>query len=310
MRWLELSVTTAQQSSEAVAAKLVELDAGGVSFEEAWDWEQAARDGLGDIFPAASELDKNTVIIRGYLPLSFLGREKTTELEVFLAGLPGFGLKPAVLNCREVDDSLWEGAWKKYWQPTEIGEKLLIVPSWLEVPPTARLVLRLDPGPAFGTGAHESTRLCLEMLEEQISGGEKVLDLGCGSGILALCARLLGAKSACGVDKDESAISFSRMNADSNGIKDVTFRLADLSSVTGWLKLPAAGLVLANLTADLLLLFRDSLLSILRPNDRIIASGIIRQRAAEVAASFGEVGFYTVKIKSCGEWSALLLELK
>jgi ribosomal protein L11 methyltransferase len=310
LRWIELSVTTAPQSSEAVAAKLMELDAGGVSFEEAWDWEQAARDGLGDIFPASSELDKNIVIIRGYLPLSFLGREKAAQLEAFLAALPGFGLNPAVLSCREVDDSLWEGAWKKYWQPTEIGEKLLIVPSWCEAPPTARLVLRLDPGPAFGTGTHESTRLCLELLEEQIAGSETVLDLGCGSGILALCARLLGAGVVFGVDRDESAVRFSRINAGLNGMEDVTFIAADLNSEAAWGKLPAAGLVLANLTADLLLLFRDSLRSILRPQGRVIASGIIRQRTSEVAASFTEAGLHVVKERSCGEWSALLLELK
>ncbi|MBS4022028.1 MAG: 50S ribosomal protein L11 methyltransferase [Dethiobacter sp.] len=310
MRWLELSVTTSPQSSEAVAAKLLELGAGGVSFEENWDWDKAARLGLGDIFPIGSGQKENIVVIRGYLPLSFLGRQKTTRLGEFLSGLQGFGLAPASLSSREVDDSLWNEAWKQYWQPTAVGEKLLIVPSWHEAPSDPRLTLLLDPGPAFGTGTHESTRLCLELLEGQIRNSDSMLDIGCGSGILALAARLLGARAVWGVDRDEAAVRFSRENAVLNGLDAVTFMEADLNSASCWRILPKVDLVAANLTADLLLLFRDNLRGVLLPLGRIIVSGIIRQRLDEVKESFVHAGFVLTEEKSDGEWSALLLELK
>ncbi len=309
MRWLELTVTTALQSSEAVAARLLESGAGGVSFEEHWDWEKAARDGLGDIFPATSKQEKNIVIIRGYLPLSFLNKSKAARLGESLADLPDFGLQPAKLCCCEVDDSLWEDAWKKYWQPTEVGQRLLIVPSWHQVPPSSRLVLLLDPGPAFGTGTHESTRLCLELLETQINGSETVLDLGCGSGILSLAARLLGAGSVYGLDKDETAVRFSRMNARNNAMEEVKFVTADLNETGSWPILPAANLILANLTADLLLLLREDISGLLMPGGRIILSGIIRERKVEVITAFGQAGFGLTEELSAGEWSALLLEL-
>ncbi len=304
MRWLEITVTTAPESGEAVTEKLLSLGVGGVAVEEDWDYAQARRDGLGDIFPAAGQ-NKNTVQIRGYFPLSFLKKE-LSKLQGFLERLPDFGLPAAVLSCREVDGSAWESAWKDYWHPTPTGEKLLVVPSWQEVPPTGRRVLRLDPGAAFGTGTHESTRLCLELLEQYAAGAETVLDLGCGSGILALAAKLFGAGQVTGIDSSGLSVRISGDNAALNGLK-ATFIQADLLAEPLYRRLSPADLVLANLTADLLVGLAGRLGGLLKPKGRAIVSGIITGRAAEVTGAMAEAGFLVEREKQAGEWTALVL---
>jgi len=312
LRWLELSVTTAPASREAVAEKMIVLGAGGVSLEEAADWERARLDGLGDIFPEAIPTDRHRVIIRGYFTPSLLADGRLAELELFLSQLPEFGLAPATLALNDVDDATWESSWKDYWQPTPVGNTLVIVPAWLEgsVWP-GRKVLLLDPGPAFGTGAHETTRLCLELLERQLAGGETVFDLGCGSGILAIAAALLGAAFVYGVDREEVAVRASRENAALNSLGNVTFRQADLNDdLLTPAVLPRGHLLLANLTADLLPVLSGRLHRLLCQGGRIIASGIIRGRAAEVAGAFAAVGYRLLEEKSAGEWTALLLEMK
>lgn len=305
MRWLEATVTTAPESGEAVAWKLLDLGAGGVAIEEAWDYEQARRDGLGDIFPAAGGQPEDTVTIRGYFPLCFL-EPGLAELKSFLGQLPAFGLPGADLHCRQVEDTAWEGAWKDYWRPTPAGQKLLVVPSWLEAPPTHRQVLRLDPGAAFGTGTHESTRLCLELLESYICGAETVLDLGCGSGILSLAARLLGAGQVTGIDSSEVAVRTSRDNAALNNL-DVTFIRADLREDSLCRQLAPADLVLANLTADLLIELSCRFPRLLKSSGRAVVSGIVKDRAAEVIRAMAKANLTLVEEKRSGEWVALSL---
>lgn len=302
MRWLEVTVTTGPESSEAVADKLLSLDAGGVAMEENWDYEQARRDELGDIFPDTVGQNKDTVQIWGYFPLDFL-ESKVRELEDFLWRLPSFGLCAAVLVCRQVDGSLWEKAWKDYWFSTPIGQKLLVVPSWLEEPPTDRQVLRLDPGAAFGTGTHASTRLCLELLEPYACGAESVLDLGCGSGILALAAKLLGAGTVTGIDSDAVAVKVSRENARLNAL-NVTFVQADLraDSLCGQ---PPADLVLANLTAGLLIELSGQLPQL--ACGRVIVSGIVKERADEVVLSLAAAGLCVLEEKRLEGWVAFTL---
>ncbi|MCW3489321.1 50S ribosomal protein L11 methyltransferase [Dethiobacter alkaliphilus] len=312
MHWQEVMVITGRQSAEAVSEKLMDLGAGGVAVEDQWDWETAKKAGLGDYFPPAADAGHdNMITIRGYFPLSFLGSKKETELVSFLDGLPDFGLAPAQVMFREVDEADWEQAWKQYWQPTPIGEKLVIMPAWLsENPWPERKVLRLDPGAAFGTGTHETTRLCLEILEKVATEDTTMLDLGCGSGILALAARLLGIKDVMGVDVDEAAIRASLENAKRNDMEDVPFIHADLFAEEGWKELRAADVVTANLTADALLAIKGRIRHVLRPGGLLIASGIVHDRAQEVYEAYQREGYEIHQTRSAGEWQALLLELK
>jgi ribosomal protein L11 methyltransferase len=283
---------------EAVSQKLVELGSNGVAVEDLLDWETAA--------------DNNSVTIRGYFPLSFLSDGRNELLSGFLIALPTFGLATATLFTRQVDEANWEQAWKQYWHPTPVGKRLLVLPAWLtDDGQSGRIVLRLDPGAAFGTGTHETTRFCLELLESIIKIGDTVLDLGCGSGILALAARLLGADDVRGVDLDEAAIRASRDNAALNNLHDVvTFDRADLFSESTWQALGQAHVVTANLTADALLAIQKKSRYVVRPGGHLIISGIIRSREAEVVDAYMREGYKIIEKKSAGEWIALLLELK
>lgn len=311
MQWLEIKVVAGRDGTEAVSQKMMDLGAGGVSVEDELDWETAKRHGMGDIFPQASATDSDRVAIRGYFPLSFLSAGKDEELASFLAALPSFGLKPAEMYSRRVDETDWEQAWKQYWRPTPVGKKLLVLPAWLEAPPEAgRQVLRLDPGAAFGTGTHESTKLCLELLEEQITGRETVLDIGCGSGILAIAARLLGAGNVTAVDVDEAAVRAAHENALRNNLPDMPVIQADVFVEEAWRNLGRAGIVLANLTADALLAIKGRLRHVLCSGGLVIASGIVRAREEEVVNGYLREGYAVKEKRSAGEWVALLLEWK
>ena len=311
MHWQEVMVITGRDSVDAVTEKFMNLGAGGVAVEDPWDWDTAKKAGLGDYFPAAAYAEQgNTITIRGYFPLSFLGSEKESELVSFLGALPEFGLAPAEIFLREVDEADWEQAWKQYWHPTPVGDKLVILPAWLaDNPWPDRIVLRLDPGAAFGTGTHETTRLCLEFLEKETADDITMLDLGCGSGILSLAARLLGVQDVTGVDSDEAAIRASKENAGRNDLADVPFILADLFHEEAWLALEPADVITANLTADALLAIKGRIGHCLRPGGRVIASGIVHDRAEEVCQAYQREGYQIQETRSAGEWLALLMEL-
>lgn len=309
MRWLELTISTEQISSEAVTARLLESGAGGVAVEEHWDYARAKKDGLGDIFPTENRLPADTVMIRGYFPVSFLASLEYQDLSDFLEKLPHYGLAAAELTIRETDDADWENSWKDFWHPTPVGEKLLIVPAWYEaVDAGGRLIVRLDPGAAFGTGTHETTRLCLEWLETAVCGAEKMLDLGCGSGILALAAVKLGVKNVQAVDFDSIAIQAAMDNARLNHLQ-VHFMQGDLCLAQTWDKLIQADLICANLTADILVQILSYLPAVMQPRCKAVLSGIIESRRDDVVTSL-PASLKLVRECSIGNWVALWLEMQ
>lgn len=183
-------------------------------------------------------------------------------------------------GCAEED---WRNNWKQYFHPTPVGEKLLIRPSWREdYDPQGRTVLNIDPGLAFGTGNHETTRLCLEMIEKYINQGDKVLDVGCGSGILAIGALLLGAESAVGVDIDPIAVTTAEENAKINNVSD-RFQV-----ICGDLTEKVSGkynLIAANIVADAIMMLSKGVKSFMNEDTVYIMSGIIDLRAEEVIDS-------------------------
>ncbi len=185
-----------------------------------------------------------------------------------------------LLDCAEED---WRNNWKKYFNPIPVGEKLLIRPSWRDdYDPGNRKVLNIDPGLAFGTGGHETTRLCLEMCEKYLKDGDKVLDVGCGSGILGIAALLMGAGSAVGVDIDEIAVRTARENAALNGVEK------RFSAVCGSFTDKVEGkydIVLANIVADAIMFLSEGIEKFMKQDAVYIMSGIIDTRADEVKKS-------------------------
>ena len=215
-----------------------------------------------------------------------------------LAGIPS---ELTVVPCRNED---WQDNWKKFFKPTEVGQKLLIQPIWEDVKQVdtsnGRKVLYLEPGLAFGTGTHETTRLCLQALEENIRGGETVLDLGCGSGILSIAALLFGASRAEGVDIDELAVKTAVENGRRNGFEApvLTYHCGDMAKqVSG-----TFDIVVANIVADIIVLFCETARNFMKEGSVFIVSGILNTREQDVLDAFSANGFTVVSRKADGEW--------
>ena len=216
----------------------------------------------------------------------------------------GIGYKIDTTGIKEDD---WLNNWRKYFKPTPVGERLLINPSWYEdTDPEGRAVLNIDPGLAFGTGKHETTRLCLETLERYIHGGEKVLDVGCGSGILGIAAVLLGADSAFGVDIDEVAVRTANENAAVNHVGD------KFTAIAGDLVDKVQGkydIIVANIVADAIIALSASVKAFMKPDSVYIVSGIIDTRAGDVRRAVSD-GFAIAEEIAMGGWYCFVLRKK
>lgn len=211
----------------------------------------------------------------------------------------------ATLEAVGVREEDWAENWKKYYHPIPFG-RLTVVPAWEEYTPReGELVLRMDPGTAFGTATHESTHMMIEFLAEEIRGGERLLDVGCGSGILALAGRLLGAASCDACDLDPEAVRVAKRNIASSGLSGVTCRVSDLLAAID----PAEGpydFMAANIVADILLRLAPTAPPYLREGGLFAVSGILSARADEVREGIAAAGFTFLREKREGDWYAML----
>lgn len=293
-----------QEAVEAVSEILARVAPGGVSVEMPF---RLVADGL------AAEVDAaRPAIVRAYLP----GRDPVAAEAAIAAArrslghLQAFGLRPiGELSVSAVHEEDWAAAWKAHFPVLRVGRRMVIRPTWRRHRSRpGDVVLALDPGMAFGTGLHPTTRLCLAGIErwgdEGIVAGARAIDVGCGSGILAIAAGLLGAASVLGVDTDPIAVEATLANARRN-------RLARrIGARTG--SLPVAegpfDLVLANLIASLLVDLAGELAAALRPGGRLLASGIFIDREPEVVAAFRAIGLVVRERTTEGDWVALDVE--
>ena len=207
-------------------------------------------------------------------------------------------------DCKEED---WANNWKNYFKPTSVGNRLFIRPTWIdEYDSGNRAVINIEPGAAFGTGTHETTRLCLEVLDEYISDEDTILDIGCGSGILAIAGMLLGAKEGFGVDIDEIAVKTAVENGKMNGFTEpkLTFVCGDLDDKVT----KKYSVVVANIVADIIKLFSTRVGKYMLPDAKFIASGIIDTRADEVCESLESAGLKILRRIEKGGWVCLVCE--
>lgn len=298
MRWLELSVETDAEAVEAVSEILGRVAAGTAVHPNA-----LVRD-PDDELAAATDPEAGFVVT-AHVPdgPDAAGHVESTERALW--HLQAFGLRPVgELRVQAVDDADWAERWKEHYAVQRIG-RVAIVPSWVEHAPSPdEVTVRLDPGMAFGTGLHPTTRGCLELLGAHGPMPARVLDVGCGSGILALAALRLGVGHAVALDTDPNAVAATRANAVLNDLGD----RVDASEGT----LPRAPserfeLILANLVAAVLVELAPRLADHLAVNGTLIASGIIEGRAAEVVGAMAAAGLAVTSRRDDGEWVSLAL---
>jgi ribosomal protein L11 methyltransferase len=299
--WLEISVEADNEAVEAVSEILGRVAPGGTSIEPAFE---LVEEGLG------ARLDPTRPsIVRAYVPARDPGAAERAAAEASeaLGHLQAFGLRPiGELTTRIVHEADWAEAWKAHFPVLRVGRRLVIKPTWRDHLPAADdVILDMDPGMAFGTGLHPTTRLCLAALESVADRGllaaACVLDVGCGSGILAIAAVKLGAASVLGVDTDPIAVEATAANAARNGLASrITAREGSVPSGQ-----PAHDLVVANLIASLLVALAAPLRDELRAGGTLLASGIFVDREADVRAAFAAVGLALVDRMADGDWLAL-----
>lgn len=245
------------------------------------------------------ERDREHALIHLYIP----GAENPAEAVSFLRERFTASAIPYEVTEASVNEEDWATAWKKFYFPTKVGERLVVVPSWETYEKAQNeVVLTMDPGMAFGTGTHDTTRLCMTLLEQYAGPGATLLDIGTGSGILAVAALLLGADRAVGVDIDQVAVRVARENAAANGVDSrCAFLCGDLADkVSG-----KYSIITANIVADVIIRLTPDLRRFLSPGGVFIASGIIDAREADVLAALKEAGLTVKERRASGGWVAL-----
>lgn len=300
---MEITVTTSQDAKEAAADILYQQGVNGLVIEDSYPVALDAD--VEDYTPLPEkEFPLEEVRLIAYLPIDEQLASKVDSIRQLVAALADFDLDcgRAEVTLSEVEDEDWGTAWKTYYKPIAVGNKLLIKPSWEAIEPTGRLVIELDPGMAFGTGTHATTTMCLEVLERVIRGGERVIDVGCGSGILSIAAAHLGAEEVEALDYDPIAVRVALENVIINRVEDIV-------SVTESNLLQAASgpadIIVANIIARIIVQLVPELTSFLAPNGLFIASGIIGDRLDLVLAALEEHDFQVVEQTCEGDWYAL-----
>lgn len=300
MRWIEAAVETKSDEIDEICEQLAALGAGGMVVEDEADFQAFLENNHQYWDYVDDELEskfRGVSRVKFYLSDDADGR---AQLQTIRAGI-GREITP---TC--VQDSDWENNWRQYYQPIETGEKLVVVPEWLETPDDGRIPLRLDPGLIFGTGSHATTRMCLAALEHYAAPGKRALDLGCGSGILGIGALLLGCDAVVGCDIDPKAPEVAEANAALNGLHADRFRVCagDILTDAGMRASLGTGydLVLANIVSDVIIPLSAIAPQFLAPDGVFLCSGIIEGRQDEVADALRKNGFTILEHFSEEEW--------
>lgn len=322
MNWITVSVFTTAEGIDSVCGCLLNAGINGFEIEDNEDFLTFLEENKqfwDYVDDELLEAKKAETRVKFYVSDNAAGKELLNHAHEEIASLRLFDtekkfgrLEFAYENISEED---WANNWKKYFKPIKVGEKMLICPEWENLPETeGRVVFKVNPGMSFGTGTHFSTQLCIEEIEKYIKGGETVLDLGCGSGILSIIALLLGAKEAYAVDIDPNCVKIAYDNAEMNGIVKESYHVTSgnvltESELTADLSLRKYDAVFANIVADVIIPLGKKAPMFLKENGLFIVSGIITERLDEVTASLKESGFLPVTVRTRGDWAALTLRL-
>ncbi|ROX81170.1 50S ribosomal protein L11 methyltransferase [Enterococcus durans] len=310
MKWNEVKVETASEAVEAVANILMEAGASGVAIEDTLDIENFQSDQYGEILNKEDfTYLKEGAIVMAYFPETIFLPEIVPFIKERVTKLPEYGLaigKNSV-TASEVEESNWATAWKKYYHPVRITRMLTIVPSWenYQTNDSLEKIITLDPGVAFGTGTHPTTSLTLQALETVLRGGETVLDVGTGSGVLSIASKYLGAKDVYAYDLDEVAVRSAKENMDMNEVaNDVHVAANDLLKGIEI----ESDVIVANILADIILLMIPDAWRLLKQTGSLIVSGIIEDKKQMVIDAMETQGFVVEQIFQQKDWYAIILK--
>ena len=315
MEWLELKIDTSPSGLDAVTELLEQQGVTGVIIDDEADFKEFLEQNrqYWDYVDEALLQEKTGVSrVTFYLERNEAALDVIARVRMAMSDLkkarPECG--PLLLTIDNVADADWENNWKRFYKPMEIGERLLVVPQWEEARDDGRVKLVLNPGLTFGTGSHATTRLCLQALDKYIRGGEKILDLGCGSGILSIAALVLGAKEAFACDIDEKCVDVAYENAALNGVgKDrYTVRWGDVLTDTTLQAEFRGGydMVVANIVADVIMGLSDKVRPFLKEGGLFLCSGIIDDRAEEVFTKLRADGWTVIEQHDSEGWYSFL----
>lgn len=313
MKWTEVLIKVDPQAVEAVTDILYGLGAQGVAIDEPVDVERLREDELywDYIDEKLLENDTEETKIMAYFSEEETNLpEKIAVIKEKIRNLTEFGLSigSGTVELSNVNQEDWESAWKQYFKPVHVTDRIVVKPEWEEYSPQeGEIVIEIDPGMAFGTGTHETTSMCINQIEKNLKAGDRVIDIGSGSGILSMAAVLLGAEKATGVDLDPVAVRVALENVELNNLQDkIEILHGNLTDVIR----EKADIVVANIMADIILILLEDVREFIKDDGLFISSGIIQEKRAAVEARLLEKNFSIVEVETKGEWCAITAQKK
>ncbi|MFK3940022.1 50S ribosomal protein L11 methyltransferase [Alkalihalobacillus sp. NPDC078783] len=307
MKWAEFSIHTTQAAVEPVCHILHQSGASGVVIEDPsdlvkdWDLE------YGKVYELSpDDYPEEGVIVKAYFPVNSFLNETIEETKGEINGLIAHQIDLGKNNVTvsEVDEEDWATAWKKYYHPIKVSNQITIIPTWEEYTPNeGEMIIELDPGMAFGTGTHPTTILSIQAIEKTITAGDRVLDVGTGSGVLAIAAAKLAAEKVDAFDLDDVAVTSAIGNVELNQATEIIdVKQNDL--VKG-VEPKSYDLVVANILAEIITSFTDDVYSVLRPGGTYVTSGIIQRKKQDVKDALTASGFLITEITEMEDWVAM-----
>ncbi|MBR5614967.1 MAG: 50S ribosomal protein L11 methyltransferase [Clostridia bacterium] len=310
MNWIQLKITTTGEGIDPICGVLYDMDITGIEISDKDDFKEFLENNRKYWDYVDEELERLKTAdscITVYLSDDAEGK---AQLEKVKTAVSALNIPNTMFHTENMKDEDWSENWKQYFKPLEIGKKVLIVPEWEEnVPETDRVKFVINPGVSFGTGSHESTKMCIEEIEKALSTGDSVLDLGCGSGILSVIALLLGAKDAVAVDIDPMAVETAYSNLALNNLpKDIYHGYAgDITTdkqLCQKLSERKYDIVLANIVADVIINLSGFVKNFMKDDGVFICSGIIIERKDEVRKVLEDAGLKIKEERVMNEWAA------
>ncbi len=308
--WNEIKIVLNESGLEYIQGILYTMDVKGISIEDPSDILGREQGPLTWDFADINifEYGRDKAVVKAYFNIDVDVKEVIGEItdKVEKAKALGVEIGEYEIFSEEVNEKDWANEWKKYYKPIKVGEKFVVKPLWEEYEAKGdEIILHMDPGMAFGTGTHETTRMCLEAIEDYMKQDTRVFDIGTGSGILAIGASKLGAKDVVGVDLDIVAVDSAKENVGYNKLENVEILHGNLMDVVEG----TADIIVANIIAEIILVLIDDVKKMINENGVFISSGIIREKEAMVTQALQEKGFQIIEVRREGEWVCIVSEV-